>query len=337
MSIRTTLFLASALAAAVTACAAAGMTAFAQTSGTGGTVLPDPCTVLPQGTFRGCYYQGKNFDNRKVVRDDPAIDFDWSGDAPSLSIHSDVYSVRWQGQFTFESAVYQFHVIADDGVRVYLDGNLVLDKWVDQPATEFDVVRTLSEGLHTVKVEYYNDGGQAVAKVYWMKEETITSTGSVIYPGACTALTPTDTAWHTCFYQGQSFANPVAFRLNEPINYDWGAKAPDPAITSGTFSLGSQKYEYFGSGGQYRFTATAAGSYRLWVGDNIVLDKWADQTGGTATALVDIPRGTYPITVRLEYSGHVGSAMMKLSWSPAGPKLACKQYQKRSNKCLVPG
>jgi PA14 domain len=50
-------------------------------------------------------------------------------------------------------------------MRVYLDGAQVIDQWKDQPATTYTASRTVTAGNHEVKFEYYENGGDAVAKV----------------------------------------------------------------------------------------------------------------------------------------------------------------------------
>ena len=98
----------------------------------------------------------------------------------------DNFSVRWTGQFTFAAGSVTFTARADDGVRVFLDGTLVIDGWKDQPATTYTATRTLTAGNHEVKVEYYERGGDAVVQVTW------TSSGAV--PPAVSTLTPNTTA-----------------------------------------------------------------------------------------------------------------------------------------------
>ncbi|HXG75975.1 MAG TPA: PA14 domain-containing protein, partial [Gaiellaceae bacterium] len=60
-----------------------------------------------------------------------------------------------------------FTATADDGVRVWVDGVLVIDAWVDQPPTTYTATRTLAAGSHQVTVEYYERGWGAVARVSW--------------------------------------------------------------------------------------------------------------------------------------------------------------------------
>ena len=51
---------------------------------------------------------------------------------------SDNFSIRWEGKINIEKGgKYTFYTIADDGVRLYVDGFLIIDEWRPQPATEF--------------------------------------------------------------------------------------------------------------------------------------------------------------------------------------------------------
>jgi single-stranded DNA-binding protein len=65
----------------------------------------------------------------------------------------------------FTAGSYTFSATADDGVRVYLDGSLVIDQWKDQSATTYTVARSVTAGNHELKVEYYQNGGDAVARL----------------------------------------------------------------------------------------------------------------------------------------------------------------------------
>jgi hypothetical protein len=65
----------------------------------------------------------------------------------------------------FTAGSHTFTATADDGIRVYLDGTLVIDQWKDQSATTYTTSRQVTAGNHELKVEYYEHGGDAVAKV----------------------------------------------------------------------------------------------------------------------------------------------------------------------------
>jgi hypothetical protein len=68
---------------------------------------------------------------------------------------------------TLNAGTYTFTATADDGIRVWVDGVLIIDAWKNQAATTYTATRTLTAGDHQVKVEYYEASGGAVAKVSW--------------------------------------------------------------------------------------------------------------------------------------------------------------------------
>jgi|GEM_PF-340775 len=124
---------------------------------------PSPVT----NAFMGCYYNDRNLGDLTLSRTDNSINFDWGGGSPDSRVPSDNFSARWQGNYSFNSGNYTFIVTADDGVRLYVDDQLIIDKWKDQPATTYTADRTLAAGSHLIKMEYYENGGGAVAKLSW--------------------------------------------------------------------------------------------------------------------------------------------------------------------------
>ena len=95
----------------------------------------------------------------------------------------DNFSARWTGRFPFTGGNVTFTARADDGIRVFLDGAVIIDQWHDQAATTYTATRNVTAGEHEVKVEYYEHGGDAVVQVSW--------TGSTAAPApALTTLTP---------------------------------------------------------------------------------------------------------------------------------------------------
>lgn len=88
-----------------------------------------------------------------------------TGAPTGVGICTDDFSVRWVKTQSFAAGTYTFTVTADDGVRVYLDGSLVIDQWKDQAPTTYTASRSVSAGDHTVSVEYYEHTEVAVARL----------------------------------------------------------------------------------------------------------------------------------------------------------------------------
>jgi hypothetical protein len=121
------------------------------------------------GQYRAEYFANRNLSGNPVlVRCEGwPIAHDWGGGSPDSGVPEDGFSARWTGRARIEAGTYTFIARADDGVRVWLDGDVIIDAWWDQPPTEYRVTRNVSAGEHEVQVEYYENGGDAVAEFRW--------------------------------------------------------------------------------------------------------------------------------------------------------------------------
>ena len=129
-------------------------------------------TSTSNGVFTGSYFNNATLSGTPVLtRTDNTINFDWGSGSPDPSVPADNFSVRWIGNFTFEAATYTFNVTTNDGMRIYVDNNLILDQWQDQAAS-FSPTYTATAGTHQVKVEYYEGANTAKAQVSWTKQTT---------------------------------------------------------------------------------------------------------------------------------------------------------------------
>jgi hypothetical protein len=130
--------------------------------------------TVPSDHWKGEYYNNKNLaGSSSMVRDGGTgyLNFDWDVSSPSTAcgIGSDFFSVRWTRSLNFDSGTWHFTATTDDGMRVYVDGSLVIDKWFNQVATTYIADVDLTAGTHTIKVEYYEYDLTAVAKLSWEK------------------------------------------------------------------------------------------------------------------------------------------------------------------------
>jgi len=127
------------------------------------------------GGVRADYYKGMNFETHVLTRTDPKIDFDW-GDpgGPDPAVGDDNFSVRWTGQVEAAfTETYTFYARTDDGVRLYVDGQLLVDSWVDRSPTEdFGKIDLIAGNTYSLVMEYYENGGGAVAQLSWSSPRT---------------------------------------------------------------------------------------------------------------------------------------------------------------------
>ena len=120
----------------------------------------------------GAYYsdQFQTFTNSPTLqRIDATVDFDWGTGSPDSSISVDDFTVRWTGAVQPQfSQTYTFYTKTDDGVRLWVNGQLLIDEWVDQGATEWSATIALNAGQkYSITMEYYENGGGASAQLSW--------------------------------------------------------------------------------------------------------------------------------------------------------------------------
>jgi LysM repeat protein len=123
--------------------------------------------LRPTEYWKGTYFKDKYFSEFALERQDLEVNFNWMIGSPFGEMNSDRFSVRWEKVEYFKGGPYRFYAIADDGVRVYVDDQLIIDGWVIQPTTEYKADLNLGEGPHKIVVEYYEEAEDAQIRVYW--------------------------------------------------------------------------------------------------------------------------------------------------------------------------
>ena len=124
--------------------------------------------VVPRG-LQGEYFNGPNLTNSRLIRVDPQVDFAWSAGSPHAAIAPDTFSVRWTGWVQPRTTgAYTFFTLSDDGVRLWVNNQLLINNWTDHGPTEDSGTISLSAGeLYVVKLEYYEKGGAATINLSW--------------------------------------------------------------------------------------------------------------------------------------------------------------------------
>lgn len=117
----------------------------------------------------GSYFNSVDLTTPAFTRVDAKIDFDWTDKSPDAAIESDTFSVRWTGAIVpRHSEEYTFTTLSDDGVRLWVNDQLVIDQWNDHPATEHQGRITLEAGKrYAIRLEYYENYGSAQLQLRW--------------------------------------------------------------------------------------------------------------------------------------------------------------------------
>ncbi len=119
--------------------------------------------------LRGEYFDELNFTVPKLVRTDPRICFEWGLGAPHPKMGSNTFSIRWTGQVIPRySERYTFYTQSDDGVRLFVNNQLVVDQWNDHAPREDSGTLDLQAGRPVdLRLEYYENQGGAGVCLRW--------------------------------------------------------------------------------------------------------------------------------------------------------------------------
>jgi hypothetical protein len=128
---------------------------------------------VPSDRWKGEYFNNIDLSgDLLMVRDDGAgyLNFNFGDGGPggNCGLGVDAFSARWTRMVNFGAGVYRFSVTGDDGVRLYIGGQLKIDKWIPQSPTTYTADVLLPAGQHQVKLEYFESSGPGIALLSWM-------------------------------------------------------------------------------------------------------------------------------------------------------------------------
>ena len=258
-------------------------------------VVASPGSTVTGG-WKADYYSNRELRGTPVLsRRDAVIDFAWGNAAPDPSLPADSFSAQWTGTTGFDQATYRFHVIVDDGARLWVDGILLVDSWKTGSSREITRDLGLAHGDHSLRLEYFDERGQASVRLYWEK------LSQPSYPD----------------WKGEYWANmdlsgtPVLVRNDAQVSFEWGMQAPAAGVPADRFSARWTRTVDFPAG-LYRFSLRADDGVRLFINSTRVVDEWHTSDG---TAVYTLEREmTGSNALRVDYYDGGGQARVWLTW-----------------------
>ena len=263
---------------------------------------PVPNCDLPAGQFCVTYFNNDAYGNHNpgglpvLSVNESAIDHSWQSGSPDPSVHNDNFSGRWQGKFMFTADNYIFHALADDGVKLKIDGQVVIDGWKNQAPTDYYATVPLTAGEHNVEVEYYEAYGGARLKLNWE-------------PAVVCDL-PVGIFCAAYFDNKGLNGNPLLINHEASIAHNWGLNSPTLGLPVDSFSIRWQGQFDF-EPGTYIFNVQFDDGVRIWVDDQLIIDTWINQGGSTANNKRWLA-GRH--RVKVDYFDSQGSALIYLGW-----------------------
>ena len=274
----------------------------------------------------GQYWSNSSFTGSPALtRVDQNINFSWDTGSPSSgTIPNDSFTARWEGHFVApETGTYQFGSDADEGCKIWINNQLVVDNWATCGSQYGTGVALTGGQIVPIKMEYRELSGSATVR---LKVKGTVSTDGMIVPSDWlqTGVRPiTNQRGLTGSYyarrDGATFNanNPLIMKRVDPyLNFNWGTGAP-VAGGPNDFLVRWTGYITAPIGGTYTFGSRSDDGTKIMVGTNntVVLSDWVGHTqpaspvwgGATFNLTANTPT---PITI--EYFDNVSSASFEL-------------------------
>ena len=235
------------------------------------------------------------------------IDFNWGTGTPHSALPTDRFSIRFEREFDFAPGYYQFQAQADDGVRVWMDDQLVIDEWHGAGGATYSVNRAL-QGRHSLRVEYYEAGGLASVRFDVRRYEQAPE-------------------WQATYYDGTVPSGTPALQRQEPrstlpLDYDWSYGAPVSGSPGNDLWSARWRGQFEFSEGDYMFRAVADDGVRVYVDGLRVIDQWRDGYKDAQNRFIAIGEGKH--LVEVEYYERTGRALLRVWWyslpATSGPR-----------------
>jgi hypothetical protein len=290
-------------------------------------VLDSPAINPPPTNGNGTgltaeYYNNRDFTDLALTRTDETVDFNWGSGSPDAAIDANTYSVRWTGSVApLHSETYEFFTNSDDGVRLWVDDQLLIDNWTNHGATENSGTIDLQAGQqYDIRMDYYENFGKSVAQLLWSSEsqskEIIPE--SQLYSPAVDTPSPevsgNGTGLTAEYYNNRDFTDLALTRTDDTVDFNWGSGSPDAAIDPNTYSVRWTGFVEPLHSETYQFKTSSDDGVRLWVNDQLLVDNWTDHGVTDNRGTIDLEAGQQ-YDIRMEYYENRGKSVAQLAWS----------------------
>lgn len=276
---------------------------------TGGQVYAQTNTAA---NWQASYWDNVTFAGAPVVtRSESQINYNWGAGSPVPGrIPPERFAARWTSTLPLPAGRYRFTVTVDDGARLWVNDQLLIDEWAVQSRQAFQADVTVTGNALPVRLDYFENTGQAAIQLAWTRLDQPPQTGNAV--GAPLNV-----------WRGEYFTNvtlsglPTLVRNDEELAFNWGTRGPAEQIGAERFAVRWTRTLSL-SPGRYQFAATVDDGVRLWVAGQPVLDDWRVHSVRTLRAEVMIVGGATP--VQMEYFENTGAAVARLTWTQLAPQ-----------------
>ena len=229
----------------------------------------------------------------------PELNLDWGWGSPASNIPSDNFSTIFQKKIHVKEGAYNLRVWANDGVQVYVNGELVIDEWDNNQGLRFfGKPIYLKSGTHKILIKHKELVG--VAQLQFEIDDLMR-----------------DNRWYGLAFPNKNFTGTPVLLGYQPqipdLNFDWGTGSPHESIPNDNFSVLFQRYIVTGNG-EYQLNVEANDGVRVYIDDKLVIDGWNNKSYGKWSKTIKLSAGRHRILVK--NFEETGVAMLKVSVEP---------------------
>jgi uncharacterized protein YraI len=284
-----------------------------------------PPQPAPTDSWRATYFANKDLLGSPVlVQDVPDINFNWGLGSPGPSVPPDHFSARYERTLALAPGSYLLTLRMDDGARLYIDDQLVLDDWRVGPARELSAVRTVGRSPH-LRIDYFEENGEAsisFAMTPMNALPPVLPTPSAPWSSPVPDLPVVKGQWRVQFFNNTDLGGSPAAAMYQPrgvypLDMNWGLGAPVPGVGADFWSARYEGRFHFAYG-NYDFFAVSDDGVRVYIDDILLINSWFDGYNDRSNRFDKVDAGWH--TLRVEFYERTGNANLRVWWLIVGSR-----------------
>lgn len=301
------------------------------------------CTIAPEqlvgNGLCGFYYDypgstGSNpvFNSDYIVdvRENQIVNSNYGFGGPGSPVPNDNFLIRYTGEIlASETGTYSFRTNSDDGMRVFINGALIINDWSLHAAQfAFGNINLTQGERYSIVVEYFEAGGESVAELDWQTPSSVgysTVPANNLFSSGCSSEVPNVTIGNGLCgfyydYPGSTGSDPVfnpddivEIRENQVINGNYGSGGPGGLVPNDDFLIRFTGEIFAEETGTFTFRTYSDDGMRVYIDGQLVVNDWSLHGARFRTGTINLTENNrYSIVV--EYFERGGSSVVRLDW-----------------------
>jgi hypothetical protein len=271
-------------------------------------------TVWTAAYFNNEYLSGP----AAITRQENSIALNWGANAPGPGVNADGFSARFATDVFFNAGTYRFWILADDGVKLWIDfppdQRATIDTYnAPSPGTTLSADVTLTGGYHHLQIDYRERTGDAY--LYFTYANLATNPSGPNFPQPSGPSIPS-ASWTAQYYSNNALSgSPVVTQTESTPSHNWGQGAPASGVPADNWSARWSSIQNL-TAGNYTVSVRADDGVRVLINGTTVINEFHGASGQTYTNSFTLANGQYGIVV--EFYDASLDAYLNFTFGPAG-------------------